>query len=144
MGSGDGPAERLSRLDVLVAVNPDHPEMRILLADAAFAAEDWPVARANLEAAVAASEEPDARVCRLMADFEEVYRGDAQAARGWLVRAAQAPLAGRWRCTTCGQQQPEYTPLCPACGAFDSQTPAERPPPLDLTHQLAEPVSEAG
>ncbi len=70
--------------------------------------------------------------------------GDAQAARGWLTRAAQAPLAGRWRCTTCGNQQPEYTPLCPACGAFDSQTPAERPPPLDLTHQLIEPASETG
>lgn len=138
----DGPAERLARLGVLAARNSEHTEMRILLADAAFAAEDWPVARRNLEAAVAASDEPDARVCRLMADFEEVYKGDAAAARGWLARAAQAPLAGRWRCNACGNQEPEYLPLCPACGAFDTLAPADRPPPLDLTHQLAEPSGE--
>ena len=140
--AADTPAERLARLDLLQARNPDHPETRILLAGAAFAAEDWPVARANLEAALAATDRPDARLCRLMADFEEVYKGDAQAARGWLVRAAQAPVAGRWRCAACGEISPAWEPLCPACGAFDQLTHADQAaaPP----RRLAQPATEPG
>ncbi len=35
-------------------------------------------------------------------------------------------------------------PLCPACGAFDTQTPAERPPLLDLKHHIAEALGKTG
>ena len=62
--------------------------------------------------------DPDQRICRLMAEFEETYKGNAAAARDWLVRAAHAPQPGGWRCRECGHFHADYEPLCPACGAF--------------------------
>ncbi len=116
----DSPSEQLKRLEILKTRNPDHPETHLLIAGAAFASEDWQTARESLAGAGGEGANPDARVCRLMADYEETYNGNATAAREWLVRAAHAPVAGKWHCRACGQQSSDYEPLCPACGAFDT------------------------
>jgi len=110
--------KRLARLDVLLPRNANHRESRVLEAGAAFRAEDWQRTRSALEALTAQDTDPDQRVCRLMAEFEETYKGNAAAARDWLVKAAHAPQAGRWRCRECGHFHADYEALCPACGAF--------------------------
>lgn len=116
----DTPSEQLKRLEILKSRNPDHPETHLLIAGSAFTSEDWPSVRESLAKAGGEAANPDARVCRLMADYEETYNGNAAAAREWLVRAANAQVAGKWHCTACGQQSADYEPLCPACGAFDT------------------------
>jgi len=118
--------KRLARLDVLLPRNQNHRESRVLEAGAAFRAEDWQRTRTALEALLAEEADPDQRVCRLMAEFEETYKGNAAAARDWLVKAAHAPQAGRWRCRECGHFHADYEALCPACGAFAGLTDADQ------------------
>ncbi len=145
--TGDPPAERLASLEVLKTRNPDHPETHILIAAAALAAEDWTTMRESLARVTSGGEMPDDRVCRLMAEYEEIYRGDAKAAREWLMRAAVAPGAGRWQCSDCGHGSTDYAPRCPACGGFDTLRSEIRPLAKDAEIIVAEEVptpAEAG
>lgn len=116
----DTPAERLLRLEALRARNEHHRETHILLADAAMAVGDWRGARQSLEAAGVNDERPDARVCRIMADYEQAFNGDPEASRRWLLQAAHAPSDVRWICRHCGRPGVDWQPLCATCGAFNS------------------------
>ena len=117
--------QRLKRFERLRELQPDHPESRIALAEAALAAELWGVARGHLEAA--AGDRPSQRVFRLLATIEEHGGGDAEAIRRWLQRAADAPPDAAWRCEKCGAAATEWSARCAACGAFDGL--AWRAPP---------------
>lgn len=111
------PLERLRIIERLALTHADHPETRLAVAAAAIAAGLWGEARRQL--APLLLDAPGARACRLMAEIEEREKGAAGEARGWLVRVAEAPAATAWTCAACGAAAPAWTPLCPACGAFD-------------------------
>jgi HemY protein len=149
----DEPAlERTRRFERLHALNPDHPESRIALAEAALEAELWGEARRHLEAA--ATERPTQRVYRLLAALEERQGADSlddkgdlddggtmineEAMRQWLLRAASAAPAAAWLCSKCGAASDQWRARCAGCGAFDSldwklpPTVAPKPPPEDI------------
>ena len=115
----EAPLDRLKRLAPLAAANREHRETRILLAEAALAADELARAREYLIAAGAEEDAPGPRVAQLMAELEEKQHGDAGAAREWLMRAAKAPPEPRWVCGACGQSAEDWSTHCPACGAFD-------------------------
>ena len=108
---------RLRRLERLAARNPSDPESRLALAGAAVEAGLWGTARGHLDAAEAALGR-DARLCRLRADVEEAERDDSEAARGWLLAAAEAPPGPGWICGGCGAAWRQWSPVCGGCEAF--------------------------
>lgn len=113
------PRARASRLMGLAERNPDHIESRLLTAAQRVLLKDWNQARAalgNLPERL-----PSARVAALMAEIEQ-GRGDYQAQRYWLQRAVGAPREPQWICDNCRASEALWSPLCPACGAFDSLT----------------------
>ena len=115
----DEPAlERTRRFERLHALNPDHPESRIALAEAALEAELWGEARRHLEAAV--GERPTQQVYGLLATLEERQGGDPEAVRRWLLRAANATPGAAWLCGKCGAASDHWRARCNACDAFDS------------------------
>jgi len=126
------PLSRVKRAERLAALNADHWESRLAVAQAALAAQLWGEARRQLAATVAPGEagnessggeaRPSARICRLMAALEEAEHGDGTAARSWLARAAEAPADPVWICNSCGAESRDWQPLCPRCRAFDSLT----------------------
>ncbi len=111
------PRARASRLMGLAERNPDHIESRLLTAAQWVQLKDWNQARTALGSLP--ERLPSARVAALMAEIEQ-GRGDFQAQRYWLQRALSAPREPQWICDTCRASQPVWSPLCPACGAFDS------------------------
>ena len=87
-----------------------------------MAAQLWGEARRHLGSAVAAAPPPGPtrRLCRLMARLEDSEPGDAEAARGWLERAAGAPLDPCYVCARCHAESAEWQALCRQCGGFDT------------------------
>lgn len=82
---------QVKRFEALLKLQPDHPESHAALALAALDAQLWGEARRHLEIAGAGESgggRPTPRICRLMARLEEEERGDLEAARAWLARAA--------------------------------------------------------
>jgi HemY protein len=129
------PLARVKRSERLAALTPDHVESRLVVAQAALAAQLWGEARRQLAAIVSplgdaspgADARPAARICRLMAALEEAEHGDGAAARVWLARAAEAPPDPLWICNSCAAESRDWQPLCPRCRRFDSlawQVPA--------------------
>ncbi len=117
-GGAKDAQEKLAAAQRLAGLNPGHVESRLAVAAAALDAKLWGEARENLEAA--AADGASARVCRLMARLEERERGDASAAREWLVRASMADQEPTWVCESCGNWVAEWTALCGKCSGFDS------------------------
>ncbi len=136
--SPDGIA-RVKSSEKLAEINKDHAESHIALARAALGAELWGEARKHLLAAGAGDGlEPQARICRMMAELEERENGDLTKAREWLVRAGSAPQDEKWVCGECGNGVEVWTAHCGNCNAFDSF--AWRTPP----HISALPKPGAG
>ncbi len=118
LGAGESALERVKRLERLHALNADHPESHLALAQAALEAELWGAARNHLLAA--ADRQPSQRVYRLLAAAEERESGSAEAVRNWLMSAASAPPDPAWLCDKCGDAAAEWSARCEACGGFDS------------------------
>ncbi len=113
------PKSRLKRFETLFKANADHAETRRARAELLIAAEDFPEALRVIKPLVEA-DAPDARVLTIMAAVERGQGADDQTVRAWLARALLAPRGPQWVCDACGQPHPEWSPICPACGAFDS------------------------
>ncbi len=116
------PLDQVKRFAKLAALNPQHRESHLALAEANLAAELWGQARHNLAELVRLEGEnpPRAQVCRLMARLEEAERKDAVSARRWLERAAVAPPDPTWVCDSCGAVAAQWSADCGACSSFDS------------------------
>ena len=111
-------AERLKRVETLVANNGDHAESLMLLANQALDAKQWGTARRHLERA--AVECPSVGVYRLLARLEEAETGDGDAVRRRLQQASEAPPDPAWLCTRCASASPAWSIVCDRCGAFDA------------------------
>lgn len=136
------PEARLKRLRGIAALRPNVVESKLMLAEAALAADDLDLARTQLTEL--ADDGPTSRVCRLMAELAERGDGDAAAAREWLRRMTTATPDPTWVCDGCGHQAATWTTHCPSCGNFDSfawRQPPSAAPVLLMPHPPA-PVAE--
>lgn len=131
LGDGESALDRFKRLERLHALNADHPESHLALAQAALDAELWGAARNHLLAA--ADRQPSQRVYRLLAAAEERESGSTEAVRNWLMSAASAPPDPAWLCDKCGDAAAEWSARCEACGAFDSLAWKLPPTPAHLS-----------
>jgi len=131
--------QRAQRLAGLAHLNREHFESRVLEAEEAVLLKNWPEARRLL--APVAHEAASARVCALMAEIEEGENADATASHVWLSRAARAARDAEWRCSNCGATQPEWWPVCHACGRFDTLSWFAAMTPSSGSHQAAPAVA---
>ena len=83
--SEEAPLELYKKMQKLVASRPNDRESALALAEAALEAKLWGEARRHL-LPYAEAEEPERRVCVLMAELEEAEHGDLGAARDWLLK----------------------------------------------------------
>ena len=114
------PAQRLSRFEDLLKQNPDNSETRLLRAELALAAEDFPGARRAL--GDLAQTDPTVRSLAIMAAIERGEGADDSVVRGWLTRALTASRGPQWVCDKCQNVMADWSPICDSCGAFDTLT----------------------
>lgn len=112
------PEARRKRFQKLVSAAPDHRESRLLDAELALAAEDFPGARKALGDLAETS--PTARSLALMAAIERGQGSPDSVVRGWLAKAVDAPRGPQWICEKCGQMHGGWVPVCEGCNAFDT------------------------
>lgn len=105
---------------LLAPLKPDHRETALVMARAAFEAQEWGDARQYLDKA--AQIDPSTSVYRLLAELEEKANADAAAARNWIIKSTEAPQDPLWICGNCGRQEPTWSTHCPSCDGFDSMT----------------------
>jgi len=132
------PLARVKRFQRLFSFRPDHRESHIALAEASLAARLWGEARKHLSAAAGSA--PTARVCRLMAELEELEKGDMAASRQWLARATTATPDEAWVCNGCGAVAGSWSALCGNCNAFGSL--AWQAPPRAMRLPASGPAAE--
>jgi len=119
------PAARLKRFAQLVRMHPDDSETKMLLSELNIAAEDFPAARRALGDLF--ETDPTIRSATLMAAIERGQGASDAVVQGWLTRALSAPRGPQWVCDNCQNIEPEWTPTCNNCEAFDTLT-WKRPP----------------
>ena len=118
----------VKQVERLAKLAPLHRETHIALAEAALAADLWGEAKRHAQAALAAEgvrdgvpngPAPSLGLCRLLQRIAEAQGDDAEGARHWLARAADASPDPAWTCAACGQPHETWLALCTHCGAFD-------------------------
>jgi len=112
------PLDHYREIEKLVDGAPNHPESLYILARAAKAAKLWGQSRhyLTLLKGILYSQ----RVCRLMAELEEVENPhQANQAHSWWERAATAPPDPAWVCESCHTTTAIWHPVCPSCEGFD-------------------------
>jgi HemY protein len=114
----ESPEARRKRFGTLIAANPGHPESRLLEAELALAAEDFPAARKAL--GDLAETAPTTRSLALMAAVERGQGAPDAVVRGWLAKALGASRGPQWICANCNHIHAAWEPVCENCGAFDS------------------------
>lgn len=119
------PAQRMRRFEDLIRQNPDHVESRLLQAELALAAEDFPAARRAL--GDLAETQPTVRSIAIMAAVERGSGADDSVVRGWLARAMNASRGPQWVCDNCHNIMAEWSPVCDSCHGFDTLTWREPP-----------------
>jgi len=111
-------AERIARFQTLLKVHVDAPETRMLAAELAIVAEDFPRARKSL--GDLAESTPTTRSLTIMAAIERGEGAEDKVVRGWLARALDASRGPQWVCTSCNTAHGEWQPVCGHCGHFDT------------------------
>ncbi|WP_375687970.1 heme biosynthesis protein HemY [Pseudooceanicola sp. LIPI14-2-Ac024] len=125
---------RLKRFKPITKQHPENRETRLLLAELALAAEDFPEARRAI--GDLAVESPDARTLSIMAAIDRGEGKPDAVVRGWLARAVTASRGPQWTCDNCGQVHGEWTPVCVNCAAFDTLT-WRTPPQGEVTNVMS-------
>ncbi|KAA8609917.1 heme biosynthesis protein HemY [Salipiger aestuarii] len=112
------PGERVKRFKALTGLRTSHRETKLLRAELALAAEDFPEARravGNL-----ADTDADARVLTVMAAIAKGEGAPETEVRGWLTKALVAPRGPAWVCDQCHHLHSEWVPICDNCNGFDT------------------------
>ena len=113
---GDGPRERLKRVQHLAQWVEGNIEGALAVGNAAVEARAWDEARDALAPFIDAM--PPARVCALMARIEGGESGDQGRVREWLARAVRAPRDPAW--TADGYISEQWEPVSPITGKLDA------------------------
>lgn len=129
------PDARRRRFAILAGAAPEHVESKLLSAELALTAEDFPAARKAL--GDLAETQPTTRSLTLMAAIERGQGAPDQVVRGWLAKALNASRGPQWICGKCNYIHGTWTPVCDECGSFDTLDWKEAPTPdasgLDAT-----------
>lgn len=123
---GDGVAERLKRARTLASMHPSHVESHMAMAQAAFDASEFALAR--IEATRVVEKAPRESAFLLLADIEDAESGNDALVRGWMNRALTAPRDPCWAAD--GVERAEWAPVSPVSGRLDAfrwTVPTERP-----------------
>ncbi|MFV0300937.1 MAG: heme biosynthesis HemY N-terminal domain-containing protein [Paracoccus sp. (in: a-proteobacteria)] len=134
----ESPAARQRRFENLIRKNPDDVESRLLRAELALAAEDFPAARRAL--GNLAETQPTVRTLSIMAAVERGEGAEDAVVRGWLARALTASRGPQWCCDKCQNVMADWAPVCDKCGGFD--TLSWRVPEERLTSASGRPGAE--
>lgn len=121
------PMTRRKRFTALTGSQPNHPESRMLEAELALAAEDFPGARKAL--GDLPETDPTTRSLALMAAIERGQGAPEAVVRGWLAKALGASRGPQWVCGNCGHVHSGWVPVCENCNGFDTldwRTPASQ------------------
>ncbi|MBI1171064.1 heme biosynthesis protein HemY [bacterium] len=114
----ESPEARLRRFRTLTSIHPDDAESKLLQAELAIAAEDFPAARRAL--GDLPTSHPTQRTLAIMAAVERGEGGDDATVRGWLSKALIAPRGPQWCCDKCQAIHSAWAPICENCGGFDT------------------------
>ena len=123
---GDSNSDRFARATALARRMPDHPESRMLVAEAALARRDFARAREAMTPLVKDGARPTTRMCLTMANIEETENGETGLLREWLARASRAPRDPAW--VADGVISARWAPASPVTGKLDAyrwETPRE-------------------
>lgn len=105
-------------VEKLIKSHPDHRDSHYVIAKAALKACLWGQARHHLE--LLSTFEDSQRVCRLMAELEELENPDRpDLARAWWRKALEARQDAGWSCTSCQAPYSEWHAFCSQCGSID-------------------------
>ena len=118
LNSSDDVLAQVKRMQRLLEVAPDHVESQIAFGAAALAARLWGEARKHLTAAAEMPSTP--RLCRLMADLEDMTDGDQARVQAWLTKAMTAEPDNGWVCGSCGAAARRWTARCGNCETFNT------------------------
>lgn len=118
IAKNETPEARRKRFGALVAHASDDTESRLLAAELALAAEDFPGARKALGDLVVT--QPTGRSLALMAAIERGQGAPDTVVRGWLAKAIDAPRGPQWICGRCQHIHGAWMPVCENCSAFDT------------------------
>lgn len=110
--------ETFRRLKKIAESAPTFSESHHLLADAAIAAEQWPVARRALEAVIN-SDQASKKTYQTLALLERKQKSDQIASDKLLEKSETAPFDNHWSCSSCHKSSTHYTPVCQKCDEFD-------------------------
>lgn len=111
-------AARLKRFNMLLRINADHPETRMLQAELMLSAEDFPGAHRALGDLV--ETHPTARSLAIMAAIARGEGAEEKVVRGWLSKALSASRGPQWICSSCNKIHVQWAPKCDNCGSFDA------------------------
>lgn len=111
------PEKRVSAMEKFVSSSPDNMESHLAVAETAYDAGQYAVARIQAKLALDILETP--RACSLMAKLEETAENTEKAEK-WRVRAKKALVEAEWTCENCKNHVQEWSLHCPSCDTFDS------------------------
>lgn len=112
------PKQRQTRFQTLLKLNPGEPESKMLAAELALVAEDFPAARKHIGKLV--EDDPTTRSLTIMAAIERGEGSPDNVVRGWLTKALNASRGPQWMCTSCKNIHSAWAPVCENCGHFDT------------------------
>jgi len=118
---------RIKRFGTLFRQAPNAAETKLVGAELALAADDFPGARRAL--GDLAETAPTTRSLSIMAAIERGEGGSEAVVRGWLAKALSASRGNQWVCSNCNHIHTSWKPLCENCGAFDTAEWSELPAP---------------
>ena len=110
--------ERYNRFKPWIKVHNGTPEVQMLEAELALAAENYTGARKIM--GDLAEKKPTARCLTIMAAVERGTGAKDAVVRGWLAKALGAKYGPMWTCTKCNNIYNEWLPICDQCKAFDT------------------------
>ena len=113
------PIESFKQLERLCRDTKDHPVARLIMAEAALAADIWGEARRHLISLIS-KQNATHSTFRLLSRLEKRESGDEQAALQWLSKAVDAAPDPVWLCQSCGGSDDEWHALCEHCGKFNT------------------------
>ncbi|MGE3362925.1 MAG: heme biosynthesis protein HemY [Rhizobiaceae bacterium] len=122
---GDATHDRLARAQRLQSLRQNNVESSLIVARAALDAQEYKLARQEVEAAIRM--QPREAGYLLRADIEEAETGDVGRIRQWLGRAVRAPRDPAW--VADGHVAQHWAPISPVTGrldAFEWKAPIEQ------------------
>jgi HemY protein len=114
----EDPLKQVLAVEKMVAVNPDHLESRLALAEISLKARLWGKARQALAPLAGESALP-ARAISLLSAIDE-GEGRLSDSVSWLRKLALAAPDPVWTCKACGHVEESWVAVCPSCRGFDS------------------------